>query len=56
MIRKKAISTSKVNVLFSANREFNKVSEDLKEGLPTEDDGESVLVAGVRLELTTFGL
>jgi len=33
-----------VNALFSAKREYKKVTEGIKEELPTEDDGESVPV------------
>ena len=47
--KKRQYLTSKGNALFSTKREFKKVSEGTKEGLPNKDDGESVLVAGVRL-------
>ena len=48
--------TSKVNSLFLAKSQFMRTSGGINKKLPIKNDEESSLVAGVRLELTTFGL
>jgi hypothetical protein len=53
---KRQYLTSKVNGLFSEERVFIRDTEGDKKEKPTENGGLSYLVAGVRLELTTFGL
>ena len=53
---KRQYRTSKVNTLFSVKRSFSNEKAGVKKGLPINSDEESVLVAGVGLEPTTFGL
>ena len=53
---KRQYLTSKVNALFSAKRSFTRDTKECKKEIPTENGGESLVVAGVGLEPTTFGL
>ena len=54
--KNRAYLTSRVNSLFLAKSEFQRISEGGNKKLPIKSDEESSLVAGVGLEPTTFGL